>query len=82
MIALLWFLAFLAIAALAVAVIAEGGGQVDALLAEPTDDHMRVALENTSATPIYDALAVEVFRRELDQQIADGLADWGRGDVA
>lgn len=33
-------------------------------------------------TPIFDGLAVEVFRRELDDQVRDGLADWGKGGVA
>ena len=48
----------------------------------PTDDHMRVAVENTSAQPIYDQLAIEVFRRQLDERLEEGLRDWGKGGVA
>jgi hypothetical protein len=50
--------------------------------AETFDEHARTAVENTSATPIYEALAVEIFRRELDERLADGLRDWGRDGVA
>ncbi|WP_107768491.1 hypothetical protein [Nocardioides terrigena] len=78
----LWFLLFLPVAALALVAIVTPLAPKPPRVTSPTDDHMRVAVENTSATPIYEALAVEIFRREIDEKLRDGLAGWGSEDVA
>lgn len=82
MTAWLWFPAALVVGAFTLAAILAVLAPKPPRVTPPTDDHMRVAVENTSATPIFEALAVEVFRRELDEKLRDGLADWGKEDVA
>lgn len=83
MTAWLWFPAALILGAFTLAAILVVLAPKPPRVTPPTDDHMRVAVENnTSSTPIFEALAVEIFRRELDEKLRDGLSGWGSEDVA
>lgn len=77
MTAWLWFPAALVVAAFTLAAILVVLAPKPSRVTPPTetfDDHVETALTHTSATPLFDELALERLRLALE--------DWGKEDVA